>query len=103
MIRCGNRVHTNPKTQYADLVATVHHHPNVATVKLCFKQAEGFPSIEEEEFNAAIMDEIEGDIEAERRNERFWEEGPNGGYYAGSREEMRDNYADAGFPLPPGF
>lgn len=34
------------------------------------------------------------EIAAERSAERYFEEGPNGGYYAGSEEEARDRWND---------
>lgn len=103
MIRCGNRVHTDPVTQYADLVKVPHYHASCAQVQMCFRNPEGLPSIEEEAFAIYQAEDHAAELAAERANERFWEEGPNGGYYAGSREEARDRYADAGYILPPGF
>lgn len=35
------------------------------------------------------------EIAAEARAERYWEEGPHGGYYAGSREEAEDRFYDS--------
>lgn len=35
------------------------------------------------------------EIAAERAVERFFEEGPHGGYYAGSEEEARDRFYDS--------
>ena len=39
--------------------------------------------------------ESAAEIAAEAANERFWEEGPHGGYYAGSQEEALDRYLDS--------
>lgn len=38
---------------------------------------------------------IDAEMAAEAANERFWEEGPHGGYYAGSEEEARDRWLDS--------
>lgn len=37
-IRCGNRDHTDPATQHADLLDVNHYHHSVAQVKLCFSR-----------------------------------------------------------------
>lgn len=39
-------------------------------------------------------EEARQEIAAEQAVERFFEEGPNGGYYAGSPEEAHDRYCD---------
>lgn len=99
MIRCGNRDHTDKATQPAALCGVKHYHHSVAQVRLCFsKPGQPLPSIQEEQYW-----ESEAEAAAERANERYWEEGPNGGYYAGSREEAIDNYLAAGMLVPPGM
>lgn len=95
MIRCGNPNHTDPVTQYADLVDVEHHHVTIAQVKLCFRNPEGLLSIEEDNYAVYLEEQAEEDAAAERANERFWEEGPHGGYYAGSEEEARDRFLDS--------
>jgi hypothetical protein len=46
---------------------------------------------------ALAQQEAEGvwEAAAEAAAERFWEEGPHGGYYAGSQEEARDRWLDS--------
>jgi hypothetical protein len=48
--------------------------------------------IEFDEYNDDAQ--MAAEFEAEQRNERYWEEGPHGGYYAGSEEEARDRFYD---------
>ncbi|QDF18680.1 hypothetical protein SEA_PUPPER_194 [Gordonia phage Pupper] len=70
MIRCGNRVHQ------ADIVdAQGHHHESVAQVRLCFARPFGLKSIEETAFDLADEEAWEAVVEAERRNEEWFENG----------------------------
>lgn len=80
-VRCGNRkVHSGQEA----------HHASVAQVRLCFSRPDGLPSFEEN----LLAQEALAEIEAEKAVERFFEEGPHGGTYAGSAEEARDRYFD---------
>lgn len=104
MIRCGNRDHTDKAVRPAELCGVKHYHASVAQVRLCFsKPGQPLPSIQDEAYDRECAEDSAAEIAAEKANERFWEEGRNGGYYAGSREEMIDRYADSGMPIPPNF
>lgn len=58
-------------------------HASVEHVRACY------------DTSARIEAESAGEIAAERAVERYFEEGPHGGYYAGSEEEARDRWLDS--------
>lgn len=66
-IRCGNRVHSK-------LDHEAHHHATVAQVRLCYSRPAGLQSDEEEYDESQAEANAIAEIEAERRNERFFEE-----------------------------
>lgn len=88
-VACANRaVHGFAPGQQA-------HHETVAQVRLCFSREGGLPSIEEADQHAQDEAQARSELAAEAANERFFEEGLGGGYYAGSPEEARDRYFDS--------
>jgi hypothetical protein len=60
-----------------------HPHDTVAEARECTTDFE------------ATKAEALAEIAAEQAVERFFEEGPHGGYYAGSVEEARDRWLDS--------
>jgi hypothetical protein len=46
-------------------------------------------------WEAYVEDTMRSELAAEAAAERYWEEGPNGGSYAGSEEEARDRWLDS--------
>lgn len=91
-VRCGNKVH---KDRFYELEGQAHYHDTVAQVRLCYSREDGLYSHEEEAQAEAREWESESERQAELACERFYEEGPNGGYYAGSEEEARDRFYDS--------
>jgi hypothetical protein len=86
-VACGNKVHDKDLSRQ-------HHHETTAQVRLCFTRAAGLPSLEEEDADEQGHQQALAEIEAEKRNERWFEE-RGGGTYAGSQEEARDRYYDS--------
>lgn len=82
-VTCG-RCSTNAREWFrlTGPAAVIRHH-DVAAVRACFDKEAGRDA------------ESRAERFAELANERYFEEGPNGGYYAGSEEEARDKFYDS--------
>jgi hypothetical protein len=79
----------SPPTTTEDFMASIRcahcsgRHASVEQVRECA------------EYQAYCDWAMEAELAAEAANERFFEEGPNGGTYAGSEEEARDRWLDS--------
>jgi len=80
-VRCGSCSDTERGYGVTGPDAIVRH-ATVAHVRHCWAI--------QQEWEA----EHRAEIAAERAAERYFEEGPGGGYYAGSEEEARDRFND---------
>lgn len=86
-VACGNKTHDRD-------LSKVHHHDSVAQVRLCYTRPQGLTSLEETDADEWGDEQAKAEAEAEKRNERYFEE-RGGGTYAGSQEEALDRFNDS--------